>query len=87
MDVSVSALGAIVALVVAIGLILRKVPPVYGMMVGALVGGLVGGADLVQTVTLMIDGAKGITTAVMRILAAGVLAGVLIESGAATVIA
>ena len=87
MTVSVSALGAIVALVVAIGLILRKVPPVYGMMVGALVGGLVGGADLVQTVTLMIDGAKGITTAVMRILAAGVLAGVLIESGAATVIA
>ena len=87
MDVSVSALGAIVALVVAIGLILRKVPPVYGMMAGALIGGLVGGADLVQTVTLMIDGAKGITTAVMRILAAGVLAGVLIESGAATVIA
>lgn len=87
MDVSVSALGAIVALVVAIGLILRKVPPVYGMMAGALVGGLIGGADLVQTVTLMIDGAKGITTAVMRILAAGVLAGVLIESGAATVIA
>jgi len=31
MDVSVSALGAIVALVVAIGLILRKVPPVYGI--------------------------------------------------------
>lgn len=87
MTVSVSALGAIVALVVAIGLILRKVPPVYGMMAGALVGGLVGGANLVQTVTLMIDGAKGITTAVMRILAAGVLAGVLIESGAATVIA
>ena len=85
--VNVSALGAIVALVVAIGLILRKVPPVYGMMAGALVGGLVGGADLVQTVTLMIDGAKGITTAVMRILAAGVLAGVLIESGAATIIA
>ena len=81
MAVSVSALGAIVALVVAIGLILRKVPPVYGMMAGALIGGLVGGADLVQTVTLMIDGAKGITTAVMRILAAGVLAGVLIESG------
>ena len=86
MAVSVSALGAIVALVVAIGLILRKVPPVYGMMAGALIGGLVGGADLVQTVTLMIDGAKGITTAVMRILAAGVLAGVLIESGVQIVI-
>ena len=78
--VSVSALGAITALVVAIGLILKKVPPAYGMIVGALVGGLVGGAGLSETVSLMIGGAQGITTAVMRILAAGVLAGVLIES-------
>ena len=85
--VSVSALGAITALVVAIGLILKKVPPAYGMIAGALVGGLVGGAGLSETVSLMIGGAQGITTAVMRILAAGVLAGVLIESGAATVIA
>ncbi|UOO81886.1 GntP family permease [Uruburuella testudinis] len=85
--VSVSAFGAIIALVVAIGLILKKVPPAYGMIVGALVGGLVGGAGLSETVSLMIGGAQGITTAVMRILAAGVLAGVLIESGAATVIA
>ena len=81
--VTVSALGAMVALVVAIGLILKKVPPVYGMMAGALAGGLVGGADLVQTVTLMVTGAQGSTNAVLRILAAGVLAGVLIESGAA----
>ena len=51
------------------------------MLMGALVGGLVGGADLSETVNLMIGGAQGITTAVMRILAAGVLAGVLIESG------
>ena len=80
-------MGAITALVVAIGLILKKVPPAYGMIVGALVVGLVGGAGLSETVSLMIGGAQGITTAVMRILAAGVLAGVLIESGAATVIA
>ena len=85
--VTVSALGAMVALVVAIGLILKKVPPVYGMMAGALAGGLVGGADLVQTVTLMVTGAQGITNAVLRILAAGVLAGVRIESGAANTIA
>ena len=85
--VPVSALGALVALAVAIFLILRKVPPAYGMIVGALIGGLVGGADLAETVKLMIGGAQGITTAVMRILAAGVLAGVLIESGAATIIA
>ncbi|TNG92619.1 GntP family permease [Pasteurellaceae bacterium USgator11] len=85
--VSVSAWGAVVALVIAIGLILKKVPPAYGMIVGALVGGLVGGAGLSETIALMIGGAQGITTAVMRILAAGVLAGVLIESGAASSIA
>ncbi|THA09161.1 GntP family permease [Rodentibacter pneumotropicus] len=84
---TVSAFGALVALIVAIFLILKKVSPAYGMLVGALVGGLVGGVDLSQTVTLMIGGAQGITTAVMRILAAGVLAGVLIESGAANSIA
>ncbi|SPW23058.1 Protoheme ferro-lyase (ferrochelatase) [Cronobacter sakazakii] len=84
---TVSTLGALTALVVAIVLILRKVPPAYGMLAGALAGGLVGGADLVHTVSLMIEGAQGITNAVMRILAAGVLAGVLIESGAAHTIA
>ncbi|EGV36394.1 GntP family permease [Neisseria weaveri] len=86
-EISVSAFGAVAALVLAIFLILKKVSPAYGMMLGALVGGLVGGAGLAETVALMIQGAQGITTAVMRILAAGVLAGVLIESGAAVVIA
>ena len=80
---AVSVLGAITALVVAIGLILKKVPPTYGMVAGALLGGLIGGAGLVPTVDLMIGGAKNIIPAVLRILAAGVLAGVLIESGAA----
>ncbi|MGL4826318.1 MAG: GntP family permease [Vibrionaceae bacterium] len=84
---TVTALGAIAALCVAIFLILKKVSPAYGMLIGALAGGVIGGADLTQTVALMIGGAQGITTAVMRILAAGVLAGVLIESGAATTIA
>lgn len=85
--VTVTALGAIVALSIAIILILKKVPPAYGMLIGALVGGLIGGADLSETVSLMIGGAQNITTAVMRILAAGVLAGVLIDSGAASTIA
>ena len=84
---TVSSFGALVALIVAIFLILKKVSPVYGMLTGALIGGLIGGADLSETVNLMIGGAKGITTAVMRILAAGVLAGVLIESGAVSTIA
>ena len=86
-DIQVSALGAVVALVVAIVLILKKVPPAYGMLAGALVGGLVGGVDIANTVLLMIEGAEDIIPAVLRILAAGVLAGVLIESGAAAVIA
>ncbi|MBN3525481.1 GntP family permease [Paenibacillus apiarius] len=87
MDVSVSVLGALTALVVAIVLILRKVPPAYGMMIGALAGGVVGGIGLVDSVNLMMDGAKGMIPAVLRILAAGVLAGVLIESGGAKTIA
>lgn len=86
-QIQVSALGAIVALIVAIVLILKKVSPAYGMIAGALIGGLIGGVDITNTVTLMMDGAKGIIPAVLRILAAGVLAGVLIESGAAAVIA
>ena len=57
------------------------------MIAGALIGGLVGGVDVTNTVALMMEGAKGIIPAVLRILAAGVLAGVLIESGAAAVIA
>lgn len=87
MDVQVSALGAICALIIAIILILKKVSPAYGMIAGALIGGLIGGADITKTVTLMMEGAQGIIPAVLRILAAGVLAGVLIESGAAAVIA
>ncbi|MCM3664139.1 SLC13 family permease [Mesobacillus subterraneus] len=87
MDIQVSAFGALVALVVAIFLILKKVSPAYGMIAGALIGGLAGGVDVTNTVTLMMEGAKGIIPAVLRILAAGVLAGVLIESGAAAVIA
>lgn len=85
--VEVSTLGALAALVVAITLILKKVSPAYGMIIGALVGGIVGGVSITETVSLMIGGAQGIVTAVLRILAAGVLAGVLIESGAATSIA
>ncbi|MEL0638864.1 GntP family permease [Marinomonas sp. TI.3.20] len=83
----VSLLGTVVALVVAIVSILRNYPPAYGMLLGAAIGGLVGGLELSETVSVMIDGAKGIMPAVLRICAAGVLAGMLIESGAASRIA
>ncbi|WP_066891439.1 GntP family permease [Clostridium nigeriense] len=85
--VSVSALGAIVALIISITLIIKKIHPAYALILGALIGGLVGGVSLVNTVNFMMDGAKGMITAILRILTAGVLAGVLIESGAAIKIA
>lgn len=88
MDViSVSALGAIVALIISITLIIKKIHPAYALILGALIGGLVGGVSLINTVNFMMDGAKGMITAILRILTAGVLAGVLIESGAAIKIA
>ncbi|WP_070121245.1 GntP family permease [Bacillus marinisedimentorum] len=87
MDIQVTALGAFAGLVIAIGLILKKVSPAYGMIAGALLGGLLGGAGLAGTVEIMMEGAKGIIPAVIRILTAGVLVGVLLESGAAGVIA
>lgn len=83
----VTALGAIIALILAIILIIKKVHPAYALILGALIGGLLGGAGLTNTVVFMIDGAKGIMPAILRILTAGVLAGVLIESGAAAKIA
>ncbi len=83
----VSALGAICALSIAIVLILYKVPVFYSMLTGALLGGLLGGANLLTVISMMTEGAQGIMPAVLRILAAGVLAGVLMESGAASSIA
>lgn len=84
---TITTLGAIIGLVVAIILIIYKVPPVYGMMVGALVGGLVGGASLADTVSYMVSGASGMASGIMRIIAAGMLAGFLIKSGSAESIA
>jgi gluconate:H+ symporter, GntP family len=86
-NIQISALGAFVALTAAIVLILRKVSPAYGMIAGAFIGGIVGGANITDTVNVMMEGAKGMVPAVLRILAAGVLAGVLMESGAAASIA
>ena len=78
-----SAFGAIVGLVLAIVLIIRKFSPVYSLLLGAIVGGLLGGMGLDATVADMITGVKDITPAIVRIIAAGVLSGVLIKTGAA----
>ncbi len=83
----VSAFGAMIGLALSIILIIKKNNPVYSLILGAFTGGIVGGASLPHTVSLMVEGAMGITPAILRILTAGVLAGVLIESGAASQIA
>ena len=85
--VTVSVLGALAALAVAIVLILKKVQPTYAMIFGAVIGGLVGGAGLTGTVSFIISGTQGIVSAIIRIVTAGILAGALIESGAAERIA
>ena len=79
---TISTLGAVAGLVIAIVLIILKVPPVYGMMLGALAGGMIGGA-----VSLMVSGGSGMASGILRIIAAGMLAGFLIESGSAETIA
>lgn len=83
----ISTIGAIAGLIIAIILIVKKVSPVYSLMLGAFVGGLIAGFGIPQTVQNMLKGVKDITPAVLRILSAGVLTGVLIKSGAAASIA
>ena len=82
-----SALAALIGLGISIILIIRKVSPVFSLMLGAIVGGLLAGWGLETTVTHMIGGVKDITPAIVRILAAGVLTGMLVKTGAATTIA
>ena len=82
-----SALAAVIGLLLSIVLIIRKVSPVFSLMLGAIVGGLLAGWGLETTVTHMIGGVKDITPAIVRILAAGVLTGMLVKTGAASTIA
>jgi GntP family gluconate:H+ symporter len=82
-----SALAALIGLVLSIVLIIRKLSPVYSLILGALVGGLLAGWGLEKTVVEMISGVKDITPAIVRIIAAGVLTGMLVKTGAASTIA
>lgn len=87
MEVQITTLGAILGLLLSIILIIKKFHPAYSLILGAVVGGLVGGAGLTGTVDVMMTGAKDIMPAILRIVTSGVLAGVLIKTGAAAKIA
>ena len=82
-----SALAALIGLILSIILIIKKLSPVYSLILGAIVGGLLAGWGLETTVTQMISGVKDITPAIVRIIAAGVLTGMLVKTGAASTIA
>ena len=82
-----SALAAIIGLILSIILIIKRLSPVFSLMIGAIVGGLLAGWGLETTVAEMIAGVKDITPAIVRILAAGVLTGMLVKTGAASTIA
>ena len=82
-----STYGAILGLILAIILIIRKVTPAYALIFGALAGGLLGGGGLVDTVSAMISGTQAMMPSVLRILASGVLVGALVKTGSAAKIA
>ena len=82
----ITLLGAFMSMAIAIILILLKVSPSYSMIFGALIGGIIGGGGLVETISIMIKGASGVTTVVIRILVAGILSGILSKSGASDTI-
>lgn len=87
MSYEFTTLGAIVGLILAIILIIKKVQPAYSLILGALVGGIIGGGGLDGTVGAMVSGAQGMISSVLRIMTSGILAGALIKTGSAEKIA
>ncbi|KIS02683.1 GntP family permease [Paucilactobacillus wasatchensis] len=85
--VTVSWWAALVGLALAIILILKKLNPVYSLLLGAIVGSILGGANLVQTINILIIGSQSVVGTILRVLAAGMLAGVMMESGSADTLA
>ncbi|OCA81167.1 GntP family permease [Pradoshia sp. D12] len=85
--IMISWIGALAGLAIAIILILKKLNPLYALFLGAILGCLIGGANLEETINILVGGTQSVMGTVIRVLAAGVLAGVMMESGAAETIA
>ncbi|MDF7682802.1 L-lactate permease [Lactobacillus sp. ESL0679] len=79
--------SALLGLILAIILILKKLNPVYSLILGAILACLIGGASLTQTINILVAGGQSVMGTILRVLAAGMLAGVMMESGAANIIA
>ncbi len=83
----ISWIGALCGLALAIIFILFKLAPTYSLIIGAIVGAFIGGADFTETISILVSGTQSVQGTVIRIIAAGVFAGVMMESGAAETIA
>jgi GntP family gluconate:H+ symporter len=68
-----TAIGALFGLLISVFLIIKKISPTYSLIAGAIVGGLLGGLSLADTVSVMTDGVKDVTPAIIRILTAGAI--------------
>lgn len=88
MNYDFTTIGALIGLALSIILIIRKFHPAYSLIIGALVGGLIGSyGNLTLTVNTMMTGASSMITSVLRIMTSGILAGALIKTGSAEMIA
>lgn len=87
MALEISWIGALAGLALAIVLILFKLAPTYALILGAIVGGFIGGANFSEVISILISGTQSVQGTVIRIIAAGVFAGVMMESGSAGTIA
>jgi GntP family gluconate:H+ symporter len=83
----ISWIGALCGLGLAIILILFRLAPTYSLILGAIIGAFIGGANFQEAVQILITGTQSVMGTVIRIIAAGVFAGVMMESGAAETIA
>ncbi|MEK6455750.1 GntP family permease [Caldifermentibacillus hisashii] len=85
--IHISWIGALSGLLLAIIFILFKLSPTYSLILGAIAGAFIGGASFSDSVSILISGTQSVMGTVVRIIAAGVFAGVMMESGAAETIA
>lgn len=86
-SITITWIAALFGLALAIFLIFKRINPVYALFAGAIIGCLIGGASFAQTVSIIEKGTQSVMGTAIRVLAAGVLAGVMMESGAAETIA
>jgi len=86
--VTFGTVGVIIGVALSIFLVIMKLNPLTSMFLGAIVGAFIGGANLEQVLmNIVVSGGHSVMLVNARILACGVLAGVLIETGAAETIA